>query len=670
MKKNMLLLSVIATALVVGACGNDELTDSPVRTSHSGEETTDGDVRFGAIIASNLFVEPEEGESAGSNVRRVAYNTATGKISQWFDNDQISISDGVLSYTYQASATEGSGCSFTSITSNSFTTEEAEAEENEFDAFYPAAAVLGWNNGTVTTMIYTDQDYTENVEGSGVMGPYMAAHTTTTDGGRNAHFEFMNIASVIDVNIADLGLAGKVKSVSVYANNQVSIAGKMQYNTGSNRITVPTSDATGYSYSTQSETVTVSEINKTAAEAGVVRFFVLPIKIVGGVTITIRMEDGSYYSKHTTNNVGNSTETDLSQTGVSGGTIVRPYYKKYNFGAYNQEGITQNDWMGTIPGNIRFSMLSIPGTHDAATSSTSSAARTQSLTIAQQLEAGVRALDLRPGFTSSSLEIYHGLVSTGVTLSAALDATRSFLENHPTETVFVLIHEEDNSFFTDPHSTEWSNRVWACLNNYKDIIASAGWKSALNACRGKMVVIFRDSYTDGTNNGDLGCGKVGWGSDWNEKSIMNGSGSTVNSGYSLWYQDIYDNTNYQDKESYLVRMLTEFIQKYPTTWERLYVNNVNMTGSSLSDIAKEMNQRVVNNAAFSSWNGRFCLMFADFVCNSDYHGNDIYHFIRNQNYKYVYTKRTRHTTASGTDTGMPVSGDEVADDGEVYVKQR
>ena len=185
-----------------------------------------------------------------------------------------------------------------------------------------------------------------------------------------------------------------------------------------------------------------------------------------------------------------------------------------------------------------------------------------------------------------------------------------------------------------------------------------------------MVVIFRDSYTDGTNNGDLGCGNVGWGSDWNEKSIMNGSGSTVNSGYSLWYQDIYDNTNYQDKESYLVRMLTEFIQKYPTTWERLYVNNVNMTGSSLSDIAKEMNQRVVNNAAFSSWNGRFCLMFADFVCNSDYHGDDIYHFIRNQNYKYVYTKRTRHTTASGIDTGVPVSGDEVADDGEVYVKQR
>ena len=668
----MLFLSIMTVALVLGSCSNDEFVDAPILSGEGAKEAADNAVKFDAMIVSNLSMEPEEGDEDNVNVgpRRVAYNTATGKISQWFSNDQISITDGVLSYTYQATATEGSGCSFNSITNNSFTTDEAEAEENEFDAFYPAAAVLGWNNGTVTTMIYTDQDYEENLEGSGVMGPYMAAHTETTNGGQNAHFEFMNIASIIDVNIGGLGLSGNVKSVSIYANNQVSIAGKVQYNTGNKLITVPTNDGTGYSYSTQSETVTVSEINKSAADAGTVRFFVLPIKIVGGVTITIRMEDGTYYSKHTTNDVGSSTETDLTQSGVSGGTIVKPYYKKYNFGAYNQTGITKNDWMGTIPGNVRFSLLSIPGTHDAATSSTDIAAKTQSLTIAQQLEAGVRALDLRPGFTSSTLEIYHGVVPTRVTLSNALNDVKSFLMNHSTETVFVLIHEEDNSWISNPHSTDWSNRVWSCLNNYTDIIASAGWKSALNACRGKMVVIFRDEYTDGTNNGDLGCGKVGWGSDWNEKTIMNGAGSKTNSGYSLLYQDIFEDVNYSDKESYLVRLLTEFIQPNASVWERLYVNNVNMTGSSLSAIAKEMNQRVVNNSTFNSWGGRFCLMFADFVCDSNYNGDDIYHFIRSQNYKYVYTKRTRHTSTSGTDTGAPISGDEEADDGEVYVKQR
>lgn len=671
----MLLLSVIATALVVGACGNDELTDSPVRTSHSGEEATDGDVRFGAIIASNLFVEPEEGESAGSNVRRVAYNTATGKISQWFDNDQISISDGVLSYTYQASATEGSGCSFTSITSNSFTTEEAEAEENEFDAFYPAAAVLGWNNGTVTTMIYTDQDYTENVEGSGVMGPYMAAHTTTTDGGRNAHFEFMNIASVIDVNIADLGLSGKVKSVSVYANNQVSIAGKMQYNTGSNRITVPTSDATGYSYSTQSETVTVSEINKTAAEAGVVRFFVLPIKIVGGVTITIRMEDGSYYSKHTTNDVGNSTETDLSQTGVSGGTIVRPYYKKYNFGAYNQEGITKNDWMGTIPGNIKFNFLSIPGTHDAATSSCTSQTDytvCQDFSIAEQLQKGCRAFDLRPYYNSSTLEIYHGTYGTGVTLNDALAAISDFLNSHTTETVFVLIHQEEGS----SGNVDWQNRVWNCVNGYTSKIANRGWGGNLNPCRGKMVVIFRDNYTGGTNTGDLGCGKVGWGSSFNAKTIMVGTSSNTNSGYTLYYQDEYGTTDSSTKLGNLENMLTNYIAANENNANYTYVNNTNIAGTSffnlipIKTLAKNVNTAVLGSSVFTSHNGRFGIMMTDFLFSSEQKGDEMYNLIRNQNYKYVYTKRTRHTTASGTDTGVPVSGDEVADDGEVYVKQR
>ena len=126
--------------------------DEPILSAEDKKEVADNDVKFDAMIVSTLLMEPEEGATVQNGARRVAYNTTTGKISQWFDNDQISITDGVLSYTYKATATEGSGCSFTSITNNHFTTDEAEAEENEFDAFYPAAAVLGWNNGTVTTM--------------------------------------------------------------------------------------------------------------------------------------------------------------------------------------------------------------------------------------------------------------------------------------------------------------------------------------------------------------------------------------------------------------------------------------------------------------------------------------------------------------------------------------
>ena len=63
--------------------------------------------------------------------------------------------------------------------------------------------------------------------------------------------------------------------------------------------------------------------------------------------------------------------------------------------------IDYQNWMRPLDDNLFLSRLSIPGAHDAATSSCSSSgmtgsAHTQTYTIAQQLERGVRFFDLRP----------------------------------------------------------------------------------------------------------------------------------------------------------------------------------------------------------------------------------------------------------------------------------
>ena len=196
----------------------------------------------------------------------------------------------------------------------------------------------------------------------------------------------------------------------------------------------------------------------------------------------------------------------------------------------------------------------------------------------------------------------------------------------------------------------------------------------MNPCRGKMVIIFRNTYTGGTNNGDLGCGKVGWGSSFNDKTILTGNGSGTGRG-TLRYQDEYE-TNKATKLSNLKKMLTDHIAVNEINADYTFVNNTNSTyGQTLpnvSSIATEVNTAVLADAAFTGHTGKFSIMFTDFLFSSTNKGDQMFELIHQQNYKYVYKNRTRcaATSASGTDTGVDISSDELADDGTVFSRRQ
>lgn len=657
---------MLAATLVLGACSSDEaLTPQQPTTTEAGET-----IGFNSTISDPLDILSDEDLDASTPATRSTLSD--GAFGTWATNDKISISDGTLMYTYlpKEGTINGANCSFQSKSNASFLTDGTGAD-GIFYAFYPADAVLGWSGSTVTTMVYTEQDYTENCENSGVMGPYMAASATTTDGGANASFLFGHICSIVDVDLSSFD-GGTVDAVSLYANSQISIAGRMAYNVENKTATVSGNDGTGYSYSTQSEMVRVSNIN---AEKPIVRFYLLPTKQENGFTITVRTTDGNYYTKKSTTAVGTS-EPNYNYlgtlSGVTGGTLCKPYYKKYNFGVISTAR-TQN-WMAMIPGNIKFNFLSIPGTHNAATSTAKSSvnySKCQDFTIAEQLQKGCRALDLRPGYDKTDLLICHGTVETTVTLDAALTAVKNFLEDNPTETAFVLIHEE----YTKPtgsltHSTDWATRVWNCVNGYTNYIASYGWNGNLNPCRGKMVIIFRDNYTDGTGTTDLGCGKVGWGKSFEDKSIFTGESST-NANGTLRYQDEYDTNSTDTKMVNLTKMLTDHIAANETNAGYLFVNNTNIAKllNAVATLASNVNSAILSSSTFTNHTGRFGVMMTDFLFSSSQKGDQMFNLIHKQNYKYVYKGRTRCTsTTSGDDTGADISSDEYADDGTVYVK--
>jgi hypothetical protein len=122
--------------------------------------------------------------------------------------------------------------------------------------------------------------------------------------------------------------------------------------------------------------------------------------------------------------------------------------------------IMANKWMGDLCAkypefeHININRLLVPGSHDSGTSQMSSFARTQSLTIREQLEQGIRYLDIRPRVHDSTYYVHHG--ETGPDGSADLghystnlnpDDTandkyifkqiRDFLKSHPKEILIL-----------------------------------------------------------------------------------------------------------------------------------------------------------------------------------------------------------------------------------------
>jgi 1-phosphatidylinositol phosphodiesterase len=101
-------------------------------------------------------------------------------------------------------------------------------------------------------------------------------------------------------------------------------------------------------------------------------------------------------------------------------------------------------WMAKLADARMIAELSIPGTHDSAArfDLTQGLAKCQSLTIADQLEAGVRYFDLRCREVQDQFLMYHGGVDQNQTFDAVLATMFAFLDAHPHETILASVKEE------------------------------------------------------------------------------------------------------------------------------------------------------------------------------------------------------------------------------------
>ena len=200
---------------------------------------------------------------------------------------------------------------------------------------------------------------------------------------------------------------------------------------------------------------------------------------------------------HTTG--GTLYETQANCTVMAGSTVALALD---NFTAMS------NQWLSLLDDATPLTALSLPGTHDAATGegTTMSFGVTQSLTLQQQWDAGIRVFDLRPGYKKvrksmfkyvNELHIYHGVVETKISFANAIKCLTSNLQAHPEEfAVVVMRFENDSPFYNDRNV--WNSLMNAYLTNELPAAYKIDYHPGLTLgdVRGKLLILSRDAYAD------------------------------------------------------------------------------------------------------------------------------------------------------------------------------
>lgn len=255
----------------------------------------------------------------------------------------------------------------------------------------------------------------------------------------------------------------------------------------------------------------------------------------------------------------------------------------YAFANFTTGALITNDaegynWMSKISDSTKLCDISMPGSHDSGAMSTegyaSPWAKTQSLSISEQLNAGVRCLDLRLRYNADvtgNVQIVHSSINTYdeagnlLTLDAVISTLYIFLATHSTETVIVSFKEDDGNN---------ESSIVQAINSYITKNSSRWYQSystpTLAQARGKIVVATRMSTLKGIslNSSDQGS-----------------DGSYTYDYYkNLYFQDRY-NMGTENKWENAAKPLLDMV-KPNGAWS---INYLSTTGSNINGVSSNAN---------------------------------------------------------------------------------
>lgn len=259
-----------------------------------------------------------------------------------------------------------------------------------------------------------------------------------------------------------------------------------------------------------------------------------------------------------------------------------------------------SNWMSRIDNDSLLTELSIPGTHDSGAmhEPIGGTAKCQNLTIAQQLSAGVRFLDIRCRHFNDTFEIHHGQVYQEINFDHVLNACNSFLSANPSETIVMSVKEEYNA---DGNSLSFSQVFDNYVAKNPDMWHLGTSMPRLGDVRGKIVLFrrFPSSSVGGLNA-----------SSWSDNTTFSINGATP-----MRVQDFYNCGDAENKYGPVNSMWSEARNGSTDT---LYLNYTSGYKSglfgipSITTVSDYMNPRIQSYFA-SNTSGRFGVVIMDFA---------------------------------------------------------
>lgn len=167
-------------------------------------------------------------------------------------------------------------------------------------------------------------------------------------------------------------------------------------------------------------------------------------------------------------------------TGLSFSAIQRPDYDD----TPNPEFLNPS-WMASIPDDQPLSEITLPGTHNTMALFGGVYAECQTWSLASQLRAGVRYLDVRVRHVKGNLTIHHGVSYQRAHFGHVLEGVADFLHEYPSETVLMRVKEE----FSETYDIYGAVVDYIHRHAHWDLLWHSRLVPTMAEARGKLIIL-------------------------------------------------------------------------------------------------------------------------------------------------------------------------------------
>ena len=308
----------------------------------------------------------------------------------------------------------------------------------------------------------------------------------------------------------------------------------------------------------------------------------------------------------------------VEQNGGSGKT-------KYDVNDYKPKDVDNSQWMKSLADNRLVADLSLPGSHDACTADgwyykdlgklAEASAKTQDLTIREQLKVGMRVFDLRPermfDGTSYVLRCSHGIMYTKLLVRDFFQQLKEFLAANPSEFCLLTVDLSATS-----NKTAWSREFTELVNSaeFRSMFADFKPRLTVGEMRGHVLMLSCQKYAEQPVGGYC----YGWVSERGQKELMKGQIIGADGVETpLWVQDFWGKWNREGKDEAVVSTLEAAVGRDMTAEKPAWVINFPSAyfGLPLSDSYRE--NAVEANKVTADWlschTGSVGIIYMDFA---------------------------------------------------------